>query len=335
MSILYDCFLLIFYFSFFGRKACEILVLWPGMEPIPLHCKCQVLTTGHQGSPYKTVLSLGFWGTPAASSDPLGNDNSVCEHRSALLQGQRPTDAGSWLTEQAASFLLYSFNFRKVKVGLPWRLSDKESAGQCRRHGFHPWTGRIPHAAEQLASVPWLCNPCSRAQEPQLLKLASPEPSALQQRKPLQQEALTLQWESSPQSPQLQKSPCSKEDPAQPKNKNKLFFFKKVKAHTGNTRARESKGKAHEWKIFTEVVIPRSIPYPTLSCFSPGQSWYHSTKSKVPAWVCSDTGVSKETEQHWHLMSHSFLHSCLQCFTECYRPGRKRNRLLQCSATGG
>ena len=34
---------------------------------------------------------------------------------------------------------------------LPWRLSGKESGWQCRRHGFDPWSGRIPCAMEQLS----------------------------------------------------------------------------------------------------------------------------------------------------------------------------------------
>ena len=29
-------------------------------------------------------------------------------------------------------------------MGLPWWLKGKESACQCRRHGFHPWIGKIP-----------------------------------------------------------------------------------------------------------------------------------------------------------------------------------------------
>ena len=28
--------------------------------------------------------------------------------------------------------------------GLPWWLSGKEFACQCRRHGFHPWVRKIP-----------------------------------------------------------------------------------------------------------------------------------------------------------------------------------------------
>ena len=37
--------------------------------------------------------------------------------------------------------------------GLPWWRSGWESACQCRGHGFGPWSGKIPHAAEQLS--PW------------------------------------------------------------------------------------------------------------------------------------------------------------------------------------
>ena len=54
---------------------------------------------------------------------------------------------------------LMELNIRKpnnpVKkwVGLPWWRSGWESACQCRGHGFEPWSGKIPHAAEQLG--PW------------------------------------------------------------------------------------------------------------------------------------------------------------------------------------
>ena len=34
--------------------------------------------------------------------------------------------------------------------GLPWWRSGWESVCQCRGHGFEPWSGKIPHAAEQL-----------------------------------------------------------------------------------------------------------------------------------------------------------------------------------------
>ena len=41
----------------------------------------------------------------------------------------------------------------KREGGLPWWYSDWESACQCRGHGFEPWSGKIPHATEQLG--PW------------------------------------------------------------------------------------------------------------------------------------------------------------------------------------
>ena len=43
--------------------------------------------------------------------------------------------------------------------GLPWWRSGWESACQCGGHGFEPWSGKIPHAAEQLG-------PCATTTEP-------------------------------------------------------------------------------------------------------------------------------------------------------------------------
>ena len=47
------------------------------------------------------------------------------------------------------SILVLQINCR----GLPWWRSGWESACQCRGHGFEAWSGKIPHAAEQLG--PW------------------------------------------------------------------------------------------------------------------------------------------------------------------------------------
>ena len=44
-------------------------------------------------------------------------------------------------------------------LGLPWRCSGKESTCQCRRHGFHLWSGKTPSAGEQLS-------PCASTMEP-------------------------------------------------------------------------------------------------------------------------------------------------------------------------
>ena len=57
-----------------------------------------------------------------------------------------------WLTRPW--FLGGKYAQLKVLIsGLPWWRSGWESACQCRGHGFEPWSGRIPHAAERLG--PW------------------------------------------------------------------------------------------------------------------------------------------------------------------------------------
>ena len=45
-----------------------------------------------------------------------------------------------------------SFSLKWLIGGLSWWLSGKESDCQCRRHGFDPWSRKIPHASEQLSS---------------------------------------------------------------------------------------------------------------------------------------------------------------------------------------
>ena len=56
---------------------------------------------------------------------------------------KRP-DSGDWNPSSA---------LKNHVVGLPWWRSGWESACQCRGHGFEPWSGKIPHAAEHLG--PW------------------------------------------------------------------------------------------------------------------------------------------------------------------------------------
>ena len=50
------------------------------------------------------------------------------------------------------------------KQGLTWELSGKVPTYQCRRHEFHPWSKKMPHAAE------WL-NPGITTTEPVLQSL--------------------------------------------------------------------------------------------------------------------------------------------------------------------
>ena len=113
---------------------------------------------------------------------------------------------------------------RRKKRGLPRRLCGKESAWKCRRHGFDPWSGRTPHATEHLSLCTQL--PRSRAQEPH-------------------QDSRNTATKSCPGSPQPQKSPCSSEDPAQPKINTQNYTFKKKGEREGRKeRETEKERKA-------------------------------------------------------------------------------------------
>ena len=56
----------------------------------------------------------------------------------------------------------------------------------CRAHGFNPWSGKIPHAAEQLSPRATTTEACA------------PRAHAPQQEKPLQGEARALQRRVAP-----------------------------------------------------------------------------------------------------------------------------------------
>ena len=58
--------------------------------------------------------------------------------------------------------------YLKAIRGLPWWRSGWESACQCRGHGFEPWSGKIPHATEQLG--PWATTTEPARLEPVLLE---------------------------------------------------------------------------------------------------------------------------------------------------------------------
>ena len=87
--------------------------------------------------------------------------------------------------------------------GFPWGLCGKESACQCRRHGFDPKCCRATKAVRH--------NYRACAPEP-----IHPRTRALQPEKPPQWEALDLQLESSPCSLQWEQSLSSNKDSVQP-----------------------------------------------------------------------------------------------------------------------
>ena len=154
--------------------------------------------------------------------------------------------------------------------GLPWWLSGKESTCQCRRRRFNPWSGRIPHAAEQLS--PWTTTVESALESrnhncwawvAQLLTPTLPRACVPHQEKTPHWEACTPRLESSPYSPQLEKSLHSNKDWAQLKIKiNTNYFFKRRKIGTSLVvqwlRLHTSNAGSVGWLSGQEAKIPHA-----------------------------------------------------------------------------
>ena len=99
--------------------------------------------------------------------------------------------------------------------GLPWWLSGKESACQCIRHEFDPWSRKIPCATKQLSPRAPATEPERHSHWVHVLQLWKPMPRRPQapQEKPQQWEVLALQWRAVPCFLKLKKSLHSNEHP--------------------------------------------------------------------------------------------------------------------------
>jgi len=116
-----------------------------------------------------------------------------------------------WL-ESTQDLTLFSCNkklFRKLKgrktwfaknqyTGLPWWLSGQESASQCRRHQFHPRSGKIPRAAEQLSPGAMTTESALWSPGAEIAEPMCPRLRPLKQEKPPRWETWPPQPESNP-----------------------------------------------------------------------------------------------------------------------------------------
>ena len=103
-------------------------------------------------------------------------------------------------------FSCLNHSVQKWTMGLPWWHGGWESACQCRGHGFEPWSGKIPHAVEQLG--PW-----ATTTEPARLEPVLPTREAAIVRGP------RTTMKNGPCLPQLEKALAQKRRPNTAKNK--------------------------------------------------------------------------------------------------------------------
>ena len=116
---------------------------WPPTSPKPVPC------VEHQPTGTRTSREL-IWGIL-----PLSPGTVFTSYLESLQQPRfnHQKTAQRWEVTCPRELL------RSGARGLPCWLSGKESACQCRRHGFNPWSGKILRAIEQLS-------PCPTAAEP-------------------------------------------------------------------------------------------------------------------------------------------------------------------------
>ena len=75
----------------------------------------------------------------------------------------RQITSSLWTSKSSSHKVLMKTNWENT--GLPWWLSGKESACQCKRHGFHVWVGKIPkkematHSCILAWRIPWIEEP--------------------------------------------------------------------------------------------------------------------------------------------------------------------------------
>ena len=80
------------------------------------------------------------------AADAMGED--ICKQHDP--QGINIQNIQRTYTTQRQKINKQTTQLKTGYKGLPWWRSGWESACRCRGHRFKPWSGRIPHATEQL-----------------------------------------------------------------------------------------------------------------------------------------------------------------------------------------
>ena len=112
----------------------------------------------------------------------------------------------------------------KKSMGLPWWLSGKKSR-QCKRRGFSPWSGKIPHT---MCHNYWACPLESMSHN--FWSPWVPRAHALLQEKPQKWEAQAPQLESGPLLTTTREKPTQQWRSSAAKNKliNNIIYLKKL-----------------------------------------------------------------------------------------------------------
>ena len=155
----------------------------------------------HQPAPGKA----GVWGPtpPSAARGPLTSEHLCSTPWATTIGGLEPCNL-TVINFYIIHTLSILFKVKLYFRGLPWWHSGWESACQCRGHGFEPWSGKIPHAAEQLG-------PCATTTEPVRLEPVLRNGRGRDSERPAHRDE---EW---PPLAATRENPHRNEDPTQPK----------------------------------------------------------------------------------------------------------------------
>ena len=150
-----------------GLQPARLLCPWdsPGKNTgVGCYFLLQVPDSGTESA--SPALAGGFFSTePPGKPEFHGISHLFLYHQHPSLLSHlffyTPTIAKSTLLTSYLGSWCSDANNAIKNLGSSWWLSGKESACQGRRYRFDPWSGRIPHASEQLS-------PCTTTTEPVL-----------------------------------------------------------------------------------------------------------------------------------------------------------------------
>ena len=137
-----------------------------GPDPSCTHSFLGSQTPSCEGTGRGGIIEWHSWVTFRWDQNPGHRRKGERQKKVRIFWWKQPLN--SWFP---SVILLTRFSVLKRKLkkkiiikswrGLSWWLRVEEPTCQCRRHGFHPWSGKTPHAAEQLS-------PCTTIIEPAL-----------------------------------------------------------------------------------------------------------------------------------------------------------------------
>ena len=154
---------------------------------------------------------------------PVGQDHTPGGNVVSERDGQSGIDRHRWGGPQGGAY-----TSEREPWGFSLWLSSKESACQCRRHRFNPWSRKISPAVELLSpctttTEPVLWSPGAARTEPLprsywSLRATGPEEPVLQnKRNHCSEKPALCNWRVVPASSKREQSPRSNKDAAQPK----------------------------------------------------------------------------------------------------------------------